>query len=263
MENKKNEKQQNINEGLFLNYLKLLSQSIYEYSNLHPWNSFPSINELNDIEIKNKMKKKIEISLSILLKKTKEKNHKELEHLILFEQNVLKDNDALNKTTKLSLLISSVITRTKIIKVIDQKQKIEDLMVEYLQMIMKNFHSAYQNSIYGFYESISNNLCIINNSKFIFDYEYAFLYDRDYFDNELIPKIKEEIKKLNIFFNDDIINDINFNDIDLNNFQQTKLFSIILEQLKNYKIEMKNLNEEENENKKKLIKSLISNLKKK
>ena len=97
MENKNNEKQQNINEGLLLNYLKLLSQSIYEYSNLHPWNSFPSINELNDIEIKNKMKKKIEISLSILLKKTKENNHKELEHLILFEQNVLKDNDALNK----------------------------------------------------------------------------------------------------------------------------------------------------------------------
>ena len=58
MENKNNEKQQNINEGLLLNYLKLLSQSIYEYSNLHPWNSFPSINELNDIEIKNKMKKK-------------------------------------------------------------------------------------------------------------------------------------------------------------------------------------------------------------
>jgi hypothetical protein len=127
---------------------------------------------------------------------------------------------------------------------------------------MKNFHSAYQNSIYGFYESISNNLCIINNSKFIFDYEYAFLYDRDYFDNELIPKIKEEIKKLYIFFNDDIINEFNFNNIDLNNFQQTKLFSIILEQLKNYKIEKKNLNEDENENKKKLIKSLINNLKK-
>ena len=263
MEKKNNEiNQQNINEGLLLNYIKLLSQSIFEYLNLHPWNSFPTITELFDLEVKNKMKKKIEISLSLLLKKAKENKNKELEHLILFEKNVLNDQDCLNKTTKLSLLISSVITRTKIIKVIDQKQKIEDLMVEYLQMIMKNFHSAYQNSIYGFYESISNNLCIINNSKFIFDYEYAFLYDRDYFDNELIPKIKEEIKKLNIFFNEDIINDINFNDIDLNNFQQTKLFSIILEQLKNYKIEKKNLNEDENENKKKLIKSLINNLKK-
>ena len=131
MEKKNNEiNQQNIKEGLLLNYLKLLSQSIFEYLNLHPWNSFPTITELFDLEVKNKMKKKIEISLSLLLKKAKENKNKELEHLILFEKNVLNDQDCLNKTTKLSLLISSVITRTKIIKVIDQKQKIEDLMVD-------------------------------------------------------------------------------------------------------------------------------------
>ena len=260
MEKKNNEiNQQNINEGLLLNYLKLLSQSIFEYLNLHPWNSFPTITELNDLEVKNKMKKKIEISLSLLLKKAKENKNKELEHLILFEKNVLNDQDCLNKTTKLSLLISSVITRTKIIKVIDQKQKIEDLMVEYLQMIMKNFHSAYQNSIYGFYESVANNLCIINNSKFIFDYEYAFLYDREYFDKELIPKIKDEIKKLYLFFGDDI-KMFNCEKVDLNNFNECKKFSVLVEQLKLYKEQMKKMSEEEKENKKKLIKSIIDNL---
>lgn len=260
MEKKNNEiNQQNINEGLLLNYLKLLSQSIFEYLNLHPWNSFPTITELNDLEVKNKMKKKIEISLSLLLKKAKENKNKELEHLILFEKNVLNDQDCLNKTTKLSLLISSVITRTKIIKVIDQKQKIEDLMVEYLQMIMKNFHSAYQNSIYGFYESIANNLCIINNSKFIFDYEYAFLYDREYFDKELIPKIKDEIKKLYLFFGDDI-KMFNCENVNLNTFNECKKFSVLVEQLKLYKEQMKKMSEEEKENKKKLIKSIIDNL---
>ena len=126
-------------------------------------------------------------------------------------------------------------------------------------MIMKNFHSAYQNSIYGFYESIANNLCIINNSKFIFDYEYAFLYDREYFDKELIPKIKDEIKKLYLFFGDDI-KMFNCEKVDLNNFNECKKFSVLVEQLKLYKEQMKKMSEEEKENKKKLIKSIIDNL---
>ena len=50
-------------------------------------------------------------------------------------------------------------------------------MIEYLQMIMKNFHSAYNNTIYSIYESIANNLAIITHGELLFDYEYVFLYD--------------------------------------------------------------------------------------
>ena len=107
-------------------------------------------------------------------------------------------------------------------------------MVEFLQMIMRNFHSAYNNTMYSIYESIANNLAIITHSELIFDYEYVFLYDREYFDKELIPKLKEKMKQVKLFMGEDLLKEFGFENIDFNDFFRIKDFSKFLEVAKNF-----------------------------
>ena len=40
----------------------------------------------------------------------------------------------------------------------------QEYMIEYLQLIMQNFHYAYNNTMYSYYESIANNIAIILHS---------------------------------------------------------------------------------------------------
>ena len=107
-------------------------------------------------------------------------------------------------------------------------------MIEYLQMIMKNFHSAYNNTIYSIYESIANNLAIITHGELLFDYEYVFLYDREYFDKELIPKLKEKMKQTKLFLGEDLIKEFGFDNVDFNDYFRIKSFSKFLEIIKNF-----------------------------
>ena len=173
------------------------------------------------------------ITLSILIKKTKENKHDELNHLYTYAHNLLLDMETLKKTTKLNLLLSTAIISQKIINE-KNSQKYQEYMIEYLQMIMRNFHYAYNNTMYSFYESIANNIAIINHSDLFFDYEYVFLYDREYFDKELIPKLKEEVKKIKIFMGEDLIKEFGFENINYNDYKRLKDFSSFLEIAKTF-----------------------------
>ena len=224
---------QNINEGLIISYIKLLSSCMEEYANLLKWNKIPTIEELQNPENLSTIHKKINITLSILINKTIQNKHDELNHLFVYANNLLLDNDALKKTTKLNLLLSTAIIAKKIINEKD-KQKYQEYMIEYLQMIMTNFHYAYNNTMYSYYESIANNIAIILNSQLIFDYEYAFLYDREYFDKELIPKIKEEVKKIKCFLGEDLIKEFGFENLNYNDFRRLKDFASFLEIAKTF-----------------------------
>ena len=224
---------ENINEGLIISYIKLLSSSMEDYAKLKKWNNYPTVEELkNEDNLKN-IHKKLMITLSILIKKTIQNKHDELNHLFVYAHNLLLDNDALKKTTKLNLLLSTGIISKKIINEKD-KQKYQEYMIEYLQMIMTNFHYAYNNTMYSYYESIANNVAIILNSQLIFDYEYVFLYDREYFDKELIPKLKEEVKKIKIFLGEDIIKEFGFENLNYNDFLRLKDFASFLEIAKTF-----------------------------
>ena len=223
---------ENINENLINSYIVLLNTTFEKYTNLKKWNKFPTIEELKSPEILENTHKKLLISLKILYNKSKEKSDEELNHLFSFAYNLLQlDDDTLKKTTKLNLLLSSAIISQKIL---DEKnrQKYQEYMVEFLQMIMKNFHYAYNNTMYSFYESIANNLAIITHSDLIFDYEYVFLYDREYFDKELIPKLKEKMKQVKLFLGEDLIREFGFENINFNDFFRLKDFAKFLEILK-------------------------------
>ena len=223
---------ENINENLINSYIVLLNTTFEKYTNLKKWNKFPTIEELKSPDILQNTHKKLLISLKILYNKSKEKSDEELNHLFSFAYNLLQlDDDTLKKTTKLNLLLSSAIISQKIL---DEKnrQKYQEYMVEFLQMIMKNFHYAYNNTMYSFYESIANNLAIITHSDLIFDYEYVFLYDREYFDKELIPKLKEKMKQVKLFLGEDLIKEFGFENINFNDFFRLKDFAKLLEILK-------------------------------
>ena len=174
------------------------------------------------------------ISLKILTTKSKSNSHEELNHLFSFAYNLLSlDKDTLKKITKLNLLLSTAIISQKILNE-KNAEKYKDYMVEYLQLIMKNFHSAYNNTMYEIYESIANNLAIITHSELIFDYEYVFLYDREYFDNELIPKLKEKMKQVKLFMGEDLIKEFGFDNINFNDYFGIKNFSKFLEIAKTF-----------------------------
>ena len=220
-----NENNNNINENLLLSYLKLLTNLIESYTKLHQNHSFPTSNELkSNKETLSNILKKINIIISILMKKSQENNHKELNHILQFNFNLLKDSDIVNKTSKLNVLSISGIILTKIINTYNKnnnnennKFKIDDLMIEYLQSLMKNFYYTYHDSIYSLYESISVNLCELTHCQHFFDYEYIFLYDKQYIDNELIDKINENIKKLNLYLEDNIVEEFEIDHLDLKN----------------------------------------------
>ena len=224
---------ENINEGLILSYIKLLNSSLQTYASLPKWNELPSIEDLKDPNILKTIYKKIMITLSIFINKTKKNNNDELNHLYEYAHNLLLDEETLKKTTKLNVLLSTAIIAQKIINE-KNTQKYQEYMIEYLQMIMRNFHYAYNNTMYSYYESIANNIAIILHSELIFDYEYVFLYDRDYFDRELIPKLKEEVKKIKYFVGEDLIKVFGFENINYNDFRRLKDFSNFLEIAKTF-----------------------------
>ena len=225
---------ENINENILNSYIVLLNTTFEKYTKLKKWNKFPTIEELkNPVNLTN-IHKKIMISLKILCTKSKEKSNEELNHLFSFAYNLLSlDEEALKKITKLNLLLSTAIISQKIINE-KNEQKYQELMIEYLQMIMKNFKYAYNNTMYSIYESIANNLAIITHCELIFDYEYVFLYDREYFDKELIPKLKEKVKQVKLFLGEDLIKEFGFENIDFNDYFRIKNFSKFLEIIKSF-----------------------------
>ena len=239
-----NENNNNINENLLLSYLKLLTNLIESYTKLHQNHSFPTSNELkSNKETLSNILKKINIIISILMKKSQENNHKELNHILQFNFNLLKDSDIVNKTSKLNVLSISGIILTKIINTYNKnnnnennKFKIDDLMIEYLQSLMKNFYCTYHDSIYSLYESISVNLCELTHCQHFFDYEYIFLYDKQYIDNELIDKINENIKKLNLYLEDNIVEEFEIDNLHLkNNIKNIIYLHNILIEMKTFK----------------------------
>ena len=239
---------ENINENILNTYIILLNTTFENYTKLKKWNKFPKIEELKSPDILKEIHKKIMISLKILSNKSKANSHEELNHLFSFAYNLLSlDDEALKKITKLNLLLSSAIISQKILQE-KNSEKYQEYMVEYLQMIMKNFHSAYNNTMYAIYESISNNLAIITHSELIFDYEYVFLYDREYFDKELIPKLKEKMKQVKLFMGEDLIKEFGFENIDFNDYFGIKNFSKFLEIAKTFD-EFKNTHSKEEYNK--------------
>ena len=239
---------ENINENVLNAYIILLDTTFENYTKLKKWNKFPKIEELKSPDILKEIHKKIMISLKILSSKSKANSHEELNHLFSFAYNLLSlDDEALKKITKLNLLLSSAIISQKILQE-KNSEKYQEYMIEYLQMIMKNFHSAYNNTMYAIYESISNNLAIITHSELIFDYEYVFLYDREYFDKELIPKLKEKMKQVKLFMGEDLIKEFGFENIDFNDYFGIKNFSKFLEIAKTFD-EFKNTHSKEEYNK--------------
>ena len=225
---------ENINENILNSYIILLNTTFEKYTKLKKWNKFPTLAELKSPEILSEIHKKIMISLKILSTKSKSNSHEELNHLFSFAYNLLSlDNDTLKKITKLNLLLSTAIISQKIINETNS-QKYQEFMVEFLQMIMKNFHSAYNNTMYAIYESIANNLAIITHSELIFDYEYVFLYDREYFDKELIPKLKEKMKQVKLFMGEDLIKEFGFDNVDFNDYFGIRNFSKFLEVVKSF-----------------------------
>ena len=225
---------ENINENILNSYIILLNTTFEKYTKLKKWNKFPTLAELKSPEILSEIHKKIMISLKILSTKSKSNSHEELNHLFSFAYNLLSlDNDSLKKITKLNLLLSTAIISKKIINETNA-QKYQEFMVEFLQMIMKNFHSAYNNTMYAIYESIANNLAIITHSELIFDYEYVFLYDREYFDKELIPKLKEKMKQVKLFMGEDLIKEFGFDNVDFNDYFGIRNFSKFLEVVKSF-----------------------------
>ena len=239
---------ENINENILNTYIILLNTTFENYTKLKKWNKFPKIEELKSPDILKEIHKKIMISLKILSNKSKANSHEELNHLFSFAYNLLSlDDEALKKITKLNLLLSSAIISQKILQE-KNSEKYQEYMIEYLQMIMRNFHSAYNNTMYAIYESISNNLAIITHSELIFDYEYVFLYDREYFDKELIPKLKEKMKQVKLFMGEDLIKEFGFENIDFNDYFGIKNFSKFLEIAKTFD-EFKNTHSKEEYNK--------------
>ena len=225
---------ENINENILNSYIVLLNTTFEKYTKLKKWNKFPTIEELKNPEILSNIHKKIMISLKILSSKSKEKSNEELNHLFSFAHNLLSlDEEALKKITKLNLLLSTAIISQKIVNE-KNEQNYQQLMVEYLQMIMRNFHYAYNNTMYSIYESIANNLAIITHCELIFDYEYVFLYDREYFDKELIPKLKEKMKQVKLFLGEDLIKEFGFENVDFNDYFRIKNFSKFLEIVKDF-----------------------------
>jgi hypothetical protein len=225
---------ENINENILNSYIVLLNTTFEKYTKLKKWNKFPTIEELKNPEILSNIHKKIMISLKILSSKSKEKSNEELNHLFSFAYNLLSlDEEALKKITKLNLLLSTAIISQKIVNE-KNEQNYQQLMVEYLQMIMRNFHYAYNNTMYSIYESIANNLAIITHCELIFDYEYVFLYDREYFDKELIPKLKEKMKQMKLFLGEDLIKEFGFENVDFNDYFRIKNFSKFLEIVKDF-----------------------------
>jgi len=225
---------ENINENILNSYIVLLNTTFEKYTKLKKWNKFPTIEELKNPEILSNIHKKIMISLKILSSKSKEKSNEELNHLFSFAYNLLSlDEEALKKITKLNLLLSTAIISQKIVNE-KNTQNYQQLMIEYLQMIMRNFHYAYNNTMYSIYESIANDLAIITHAELIFDYEYVFLYDREYFDKELIPKLKEKMKQVKLFLGEDLIKEFGFENIDFNDYFRIKNFSKFLEIVKDF-----------------------------
>ena len=225
---------ENINENILNSYIVLLNTTFEKYTKLKKWNKFPTIEELKNPQILSNIHKKIMISLKILSSKSKEKSNEELNHLFSFAYNLLSlDEEALKKITKLNLLLSTAIISQKIVNE-KNTQNYQQLMIEYLQMIMRNFHYAYNNTMYSIYESIANDLAIITHAELIFDYEYVFLYDREYFDKELIPKLKEKMKQVKLFLGEDLIKEFGFENIDFNDYFRIKNFSKFLEIVKDF-----------------------------
>ena len=225
---------ENINENILNSYIVLLNTTFEKYTKLKKWNKFPTIEELKNPDILSNIHKKIMISLKILSSKSKEKSNEELNHLFSFAYNLLSlDEEALKKITKLNLLLSTAIISQKIVNE-KNEQNYQQLMVEYLQMIMRNFHYAYNNTMYSIYESIANNLAIITHCELIFDYEYIFLYDREYFDKELIPKLKEKMKLVKLFLGEDLVKEFGFENVDFNDYFRIKNFSKFLEIVKDF-----------------------------
>ena len=225
---------ENINENILNSYIVLLNTTFEKYTKLKKWNKFPTIEELKNPEILSNIHKKIMISLKILSSKSKEKSNEELNHLFSFAYNLLSlDEEALKKITKLNLLLSTAIISQKIVNE-KNEQNYQQLMVEYLQMIMRNFHYAYNNTMYSIYESIANNLAIITHCELIFDYEYVFLYDREYFDKELIPKLKEKMKQVKLFLGEDLIKEFGFENVNFNDYFRIKNFGKFLEIVKDF-----------------------------
>ena len=237
---------ENVNENLIISYIKLLNTSLETYGKIPKWNTLPTVEELKNPDTLSTIHKKLIISLSILLNKTKKNKDDELNHLYSYAHNLLQDTESLKRTTKLNLLLATGIISQKIINETN-KQKYQEYMIEYLQLIIQNFHYAYNNTMYSYYESIANNVAIIINSGLIFDYEYIFLYDREYIDKELIPKLKEEVKKIKLFLGEDLIKEFGFENIDYNDFWRLKDFSQFLEILKTFN-EYKNTHSKEEYN---------------
>ena len=235
---------ENINENILNTYIILLNTTFESYTKLKKWNKFPTISELKSPLILQEIHKKLMISLKILTTKSKSNSHDELNHLFSFAYNLLSlDKDTLKKITKLNLLLSTAIISQKILNE-KNAEKYQEYMVEYLQMIMKNFHSAYNNTMYEIYESLANNLAILTHSELIFDYEYVFLYDREYFDKELIPKLKEKMKMVKLFMGEDLIKEFGFDNINFNDYFGIKNFSKFLEIVKSFD-EFKNTHSKE------------------
>ena len=122
---------QNINEGLIVSYIKLLNTSYEIYTKLPQWNKIPTIEELKNQDNLDNIYKKIMITLKIMINKTKENKHDELNHLYTYAHNLLLDPDSLKQTTKLNVILSTAIIGQKILNE-KNTQKYQEYMIEYL-----------------------------------------------------------------------------------------------------------------------------------
>ena len=235
-----------INENLILTYIKLLSQFYSLYTLVQPWQSFPNVDTLKSEEELTKQKAKIKITLNILLKASTKNNDNEIKHIIQYNQRLIEGkNNPFATTHILNILVESAVTLNKLLA-IKEKPKLEKIMVEYLQTLIKNFYVTYHNSIYGLYEQIALNLSEINQSEFFFDYELAFIPSDDnycYFTMELIPKFKLEIKQLRFTFSEDLPMEFGLDKLDYKKFTHMQYLSEFLKEVKKFKkIKLENKN---------------------
>lgn len=264
MENKPDKKddtnimlRKDIVESLILNYIKLLSKFFNLYTNMPEWSTFPTKEELKDEQMKNKIKAKINITLNILYKAAKKANDEEIAHLVQYNHKILEDPNVFTKIAKLNIIIGCGMTLIKIVPVKFNKKEIENLMVQYLKTIITNFYLSYNNTIYAFLESICQSLTEINHCKFFFDYELVFLYEKEYFVNQIIPKIKEETSRLILTFNEDLITEFGLYEIDYNNINSVLYYGNFLLEAKKFKQYQKEHSKEEYQQYKKEIKEKL------
>lgn len=234
-DNKSFEPPKDIFENLITNYTKLLSKFFAAYTSMSQWNSIPSPNELKKEEIKKATYKKVKITLNILHKAAVKNNDKEIEHLIKYNLRLFEDENIFSNLSKINVMTGCMITLVKILPVRLEKEKVEELMVQFLETIIRNFCLSFKNSIYIVYQGIAVDLNELNKSKPFFDYELVFVDGDKYFTNELFPRIKEEIAKLDGSFNESITKVFEIDNINLTSSKDIIYLANLLKEMKAFK----------------------------